>query len=415
MSDTPKIVKDLTPAPGLPLSMIKNGIVKKASGAIQIRADKLSGPARKIYNVLLLNAFDSLRTRRRHEINLYTLNVATGIHDYEMIKECILSLESTPAEFNILEYDKTTTWTSCALLGVATIKGNTLTYGYIEELAELLYNPSVYARISIEIQSRLNSKYSLLLHEQICNYYNYKKEENETPFIDLADFRDLLGCEKDKYYENFKYLSFHVIKKAVAEINEKSDFIISPEYLKKGKTVIAIKFKITPKNDKSAMMRNLYASEQAQLKIKGSDIYMRLVREYGLTDSQAMTVIANLSEQEIKNTLFVVTKSSKIKKIDNISSYTVASLNSIIRQKQLAAEAEHENEEAGGEPAPEAESLITLLDGKQIEIDGTVYTIDGGTVLTSEGVLPAAAVRKGLAAGKYKLINTPPPAEQKED
>jgi hypothetical protein len=55
-----------------------------------------------------------------------------------------------------------------------------------------------------------------------------------------------------------------------------------------------------------------------------------------------------------------------------------------------------------------------LLDGTRLESDGVIYTVEDGHVRTEAGVLLRGMITKGIASGKYKVIDiepeTPPEA-----
>jgi len=52
--------------------------------------------------------------------------------------------------------------------------------------------------------------------------------------------------------------------------------------------------------------------------------------------------------------------------------------------------------------------VMFLLDGTRIEIDGVIYTVEDGHVRTEAGVLPRGMITKGIASGKYKVIDIDP-------
>ena len=64
---------------------------------------------------------------------------------------------------------------------------------------------------------------------------------------------------------------------------------------------------------------------------------------------------------------------------------------------------------------PEGEKLgFKIKDGMQIEIDGVIYTVEDGLVRTEAGVLPRGMISKGIASGKFKVIDIVPEAPPPE-
>ncbi len=64
----------------------------------------------------------------------------------------------------------------------------------------------MYAKISLSLQNRFNSKHSLALYELFVDYYNVKLGFSSTPEIGIEQFRKLLGLT-DNEYKTFKALN----------------------------------------------------------------------------------------------------------------------------------------------------------------------------------------------------------------
>jgi hypothetical protein len=72
----------------------------------------------------------------------------------------------------------------------------------------------------------------------------HEREYGETPFITIKQFHKLMGVENSQYVRQFKILNRDVLKPAVAEINKVSDLRVEVEQQRKGRKVVALKFKI---------------------------------------------------------------------------------------------------------------------------------------------------------------------------
>ena len=77
----------------------------------------------------------------------------------------------------------------------------------------------MYARISLSLQNRFDSKHTQALYELCVDYRIDAKHYGETAFISIAGFRKLMGIP-DEMYPEFKHLNKWVIKDPVAEIHE---------------------------------------------------------------------------------------------------------------------------------------------------------------------------------------------------
>lgn len=102
-----------------------------------------------------------------------------------------------------------------------------------------------FTKVVIKNISSLSSAYSIRLYEML---QQFRSTGDRT--IALDDFRSMLAV-KDKY-QQFKDLNKMIIKPAVAELNEKSDLAVIVETLKRGRTVVGLKFRF--KEDKQIKM-----------------------------------------------------------------------------------------------------------------------------------------------------------------
>ena len=220
--------------------------VIKASAAIQIEG-KITLLQRRAWNVLLANAYDELPDKERHSMLMPDLMrvLAYDSGDQEYLKEALEALVGYRIKWNILDKDGYTEWGVASLLSGAKISRGVCVYDYGSILREKLYNPQMYARLSLLVQNRFESKHALTLWELCVDYLGAKRDYGETPWIDLDTFRKLMGIEDSKYYAAFfKKLKQQVITPATAEINHLSDFRVTVEYQRRGRKITALKFQI---------------------------------------------------------------------------------------------------------------------------------------------------------------------------
>ncbi len=94
----------------------------------------------------------------------------------------------------------------------------------------------------LEQTASMDSIYSVRLYELLVQW----KQAKNTPMFELERFRDQLGVESSEYKRmgNFK---LRVLDLAVQEINEKTDIKVGYEQVKKGRTIIGFKFKVSDK------------------------------------------------------------------------------------------------------------------------------------------------------------------------
>jgi hypothetical protein len=217
--------------------------VVKHSAAIQI-SNNITLLQRRAWNVLLANAYEELPTREKHYIQVIelmrTLEFTSKNDAY--LKEALEALVGCTVKWNVLDKDGLEVWGVAALLAEVEIERGICTYAYGPTFRERLHNPRMYARISLSLQNRFESKHAQALWELCADYLGSRREVGESPFIPIQQFKRLLGVENS--YPQFMNFNQKVLKPALTEINRVSDFRVVAEYQRKGRKVEALKFKI---------------------------------------------------------------------------------------------------------------------------------------------------------------------------
>ena len=227
----------------------------KASAAIHIEG-KITNLQRRAWNVLLAHAYDELSQKERHSILVVDLMrvLEYDSGDQEHLKQVLEALVGLKLQWNILEKDGHTEWGVAALLAGAKISRGVCVYDYGSILREKLYNPSMYARLCLSLQNRFESKHALTLWELCVDYLGAKRDDGETPWINLDDLRKIIGVENSDYYgATFKHLQQKILTPAVAEITLLSDFTVTVAYQQQGRKVMALKFTMQRKAMRPAL------------------------------------------------------------------------------------------------------------------------------------------------------------------
>ena len=256
---------------------LRRGAVKKHVAAIHV-SGKLTLLQRKLSNVLLLNAYDTITSQSRHQIDARTLCLMIGYNsnDMDTLKASLRGLAETVAEWDMLDEEGRQEWGVSSLLSYAKLKGGVCEYAYSPALAEKLHDPKVFALINLNIQRRFTSGHALALYE---NCYRFVRT-GSTGWWSLDMFRRLMGVADSPYYETFKHLNAKIIKPAVAEVNKTSNIVVTPEVRKMGRSVTDIRFRIN-ENPQLAIL-DLDDGEG----LRNSPVYARL-RALGVSDRLA--------------------------------------------------------------------------------------------------------------------------------
>lgn len=253
----------------LPYTPPKSDTVTKHIAAIHIAGD-LSTTDRKLVNVLLLNAWDELdRPGVLHTIPVSVVAALIGWSSTNMtpFKAALGKLNETKVEFDVL-YDEEKEerlarktgrpkrerwagidWMRTNLISGAHITGGLIYYEYSTLLRKRLVKPDVYSVISIPVQRDFSGTYALALYENCVRF----RAVGTTGPISIELWKALLGVDRNRQgqkhektaYDLFKHFNNQVIKPSVEEVNKVSDIHIEAEYIKTGRSVTAIAFRIT--------------------------------------------------------------------------------------------------------------------------------------------------------------------------
>ena len=132
----------------------------------------------------------------------------------------------------------------CGLLAEVRISDGICFYQFPHTLRLKLHNPRVYAKLNLRLQNQFTSKYALVLWELCFDYFDTARDQGETPFIPLETYRELMGLQADDY-TTFKSLNQWVVKPAIKEINDLTNYHVEVEQKRIGRRIGELKFRIT--------------------------------------------------------------------------------------------------------------------------------------------------------------------------
>ena len=219
--------------------------VIKASPAIQIES-KITHLQRRAWNVLLANAYNELPNRDIHRVSVAELAKKLGFnsHNEDYLKDTLEALVDCKVEWNVLGKDKEEEWGVASLLAEVRIRDGICFYQFSHTLRLRLHNPRIYTKLNLRLQNRFTSRYALILWEVCFDYFDTDRDQGETPFIPIETFKELMGIELDDY-STFKALNQRVIKPAIKEINDLTDYHVEVEQKRMGRKIAELKFRIS--------------------------------------------------------------------------------------------------------------------------------------------------------------------------
>ena len=227
------------------MNLEKRDELIKASPAIQVQS-KMTLLQRRAWNVLLANAYDELPNTDIYQIGVAELAAKLGFNskNESYLEEILEALVDYKVKWNLLNKDKEEEWGVAVLLASADIKDGICTYGFAPHLRLKLHNPRIYAKLNLRLQNQFSSRYALVLWEVCFDYFDTDRDQGETPFISIETFKELLGLGKDDY-PIFSEFNRSVIKPAIKEINDLTNYLVEVEQRRIGRRIGELKFHIT--------------------------------------------------------------------------------------------------------------------------------------------------------------------------
>jgi hypothetical protein len=219
------------------LDIVPNmGEMVKPVELIEVKGgSRLTLADRRLFNILLRTAFGAGlgEKHRRFEIEVADLREPHGGND-----RLIQSIEALMKTVVTVGHPDGST-DRVQLLGWNNLshskrRRGVLKYSIAPELAALLMNSTVFAKLEIEVLRAFTSKYALALYEAVARRVRLKHICTER--FSLDGFRELLGVEDDKL-TTFGHLNLYAIKPALAEVNALSDFNVTVLPEKTGRRV----------------------------------------------------------------------------------------------------------------------------------------------------------------------------------
>jgi len=349
--------------------------LKKGVGAIH-SSGKLTLVQRKLANVLLYAAYDNLLSKRTHTIPVPIMCAMLGWEEsnrIDYLKEALSALQETRLEFNLRE-DGHEVWESMTMLSYAHIKNGVCTWRYDEALAEKLYDPAMFAMINLQVQRRIDSAYALNLYENALRY----KDTNtgSTGRWELGFFREIVGATA-AYCDDFRLLNRKVIKPAMEKINEVSDIMISVEYEKQARSVVALKFHVREKTDaeKQALQATLPGmsfpeSIDAFAEVRNTPAFKALIK-HGIAERLAFAWIQERGEQGV---IDLVAYTEEKDKKNLIKTTTRTYLTHLVKTGAEVGPSEYDKEKAKAKQGQAAEAQTEAQQKRLAELEAEFRT-----------------------------------------
>ena len=220
--------------------------------AIVPKSARITSLGRKSYNVLLHEAQAQGLDKDvfRAPLERIVRGVDFDSNDHALIKKHLRAMVSTTVEWQSPTTGEGTAWNVSGLLAHARLtkeRGQVwVEWSYAVNLKQELLEPSVFARLKLEIISQLRSHAGIALYE-ICTRY---KDVGRTSRQHWRWWRPVLsGQPESERTAKLEYRIFKrdTLKPAIAEVNALTDLQVELAEYKEGRFISDIQFLIRPK------------------------------------------------------------------------------------------------------------------------------------------------------------------------
>ncbi|MFN3625450.1 MAG: replication initiation protein [Hyphomicrobium sp.] len=188
-----------------------------------------------LYNQLLANAWNNIRTQAIHKVLKASLR---GTHESnDRLEQAFDKLMGAWAKIRARD-PQTGEMATFRVHLLGTNKEEDRDDGYFyytfpPDLLAVIQQSKAWATIKSHIMYALRSKYSIRLYEMVERRIGLMKQHEE---FTVDEFRAMLGVPEGKL-DRFADFNKHCLKPALAEVNQLTDFNVQIMTIKKGRTV----------------------------------------------------------------------------------------------------------------------------------------------------------------------------------
>jgi hypothetical protein len=233
-------------------------VLRKAVNTLAIipKSTRITTLGRKSYNVLLYHAQEQGLERDTFRVPLDTViqGLAFDSNDHALIKRHLRAMVSTTVEWQSPTTGEGSSWNVSGLLAHAKLSKEAgqvwVEWSYAVNLKQELLQPTVFARLRLEIISQLRSHAGVALYE-ICTRYKDIGRTARQPW--RWWYPVLSGNPKSEKSDRLEYRIFKrdTLKPAIAEINAITDIEVELLEHKQGRVIDEIQFVISLKKQTS--------------------------------------------------------------------------------------------------------------------------------------------------------------------
>ena len=252
---------DVLPRPKVPDNL--SSIIKPEELVDIVEMTPLTLHDRRIYNLLVGKAWNSLFSRDTHAISYRELTQYVNSHNQD-IAASLRRLMAAIVQIKIRHNRHgRPSLRQIALLGSNEVETKgVITYRFPPELVKIIKDTQVFARLHTKVMFALTSKYSLTLYEFLQRRKNLKHVHWEV--LTVSEVRGLLGIPSNKL-KTFGHLNKYALQVATKEVSFLTDYEITAEPIRTGRMVTQVKFAWSKKTDLGEQIAAVEELERSQV------------------------------------------------------------------------------------------------------------------------------------------------------
>ncbi|WP_250528403.1 RepB family plasmid replication initiator protein [Caballeronia sp. GAWG2-1] len=268
---------------GIPVTRVKEELLlKKVSQRVRF-VNPLKLLQSKLHNALIFVARPTMSTQQIFSVSLDYLSwlVDHNVNDYAYLKASLSEMQQA-----LMQIPDGNRWFSTQMIQDVLIEGTTLHYKIPAFLCRLYAAPDRYHHVSMRMNARFKSKYTLNLYELLRE----NLWRGETGYMALDEFRERMGVGPDEYTE-FKRLSMRVIQPALVELESLGDIFASVRYGREKRFVTSLNFIIVQNPNSKLAFEGAYLDPGR---------YKELREEFGLNQKQVKEIAEGFQIERIE-------------------------------------------------------------------------------------------------------------------
>ena len=227
-------------------------LLKKPVNALAIvpQSQRITPLFRKSYNVMLRMAQEQGLEQEvyRAPMSAVIRSIGFDSNDTALIKKHLRAMAGTLVEWQSPTSGEGRSWAVSGLIGHAELRKERgqvwLEWSYSVKLRQELLQPSIFAKLSLEIIAQLRSHGAIALYE-ICSRY---REVGQTARQPWSWWRPVISGrpETDETRrQEYRFFKRDVLKPALAEVNAVTDLVVELVEFRSGRFITDMQFKVS--------------------------------------------------------------------------------------------------------------------------------------------------------------------------